>query len=271
MLVCRFWCGTCWIDRFERFGALARIHSASCGIYFPSQRCCCLIITTLIAGIEHSAPRLMNALSLVCKRPISILWHPASLKGQVLKHSLRFHELMIARTHSVAAITLGCQRTSLRFLPLPVQPVSRPARPPRGGRMHAPRLPVHPAAARAPHYRRLRARSRSGRPHAPQPPARPAVGRTPRSRTHAPRPPMRPAAPQPAGNARLGGLGGGCLRAGRRRRCPPRLSLHRRRVHAAGHSGLGAGGQREVAEAGPAGGPRPERCLGTENGSVRRP
>ena len=157
---------------------------------------------------------------------------------------------MIAGTHSVAAITLGCQRTSLRFLPLPVQPVSRPARPPRGGRMHAPRLPVHPAAARAPHYRRLRARSRSGRPHAPQPPARPAVGRTPRSRTHAPRPPMRPAAPQPAGNARLGGLGGGCLRAGRRRRCPPRLSLHRRRLHAAGHSGPGAGGQGEVAEAG---------------------
>ena len=71
VVVCRFWCGTCWIDRFERLGARARIHAASCGIYYPSQRCCCLIITILIAGIEHLAPRSMNALSWFCKRPIS--------------------------------------------------------------------------------------------------------------------------------------------------------------------------------------------------------
>jgi hypothetical protein len=308
-------------------------------------------------------------------------------------------------THSVAAITLGCPRSSPRFPPLPGQPVSRPARPPaaaartpcdflcaprppvrptaavcvparaaaastpycrlhapqpparsaaaaraprRGRRPHAPLPParpavgctsrgrpcapwppVRPAAARAPHYRRLRARSRSGRqhallpparpaaaralrgrrrrrtpptrpaascapcslPHASRPPARPVAARMPRcrpcaprppparpaadaahtprcrlraplsaarpaaaraplGRPHAPRPPFCPTAPQPAAHARLGGLGGGCRRAGRRRRCPPRLPLYRRRVHAAGHSGLGAGGREGVAEAG---------------------
>ncbi len=34
VFVCRFWCGICWIDRFERLGARTRIHAASCGIYF---------------------------------------------------------------------------------------------------------------------------------------------------------------------------------------------------------------------------------------------
>jgi len=49
VFVCRFWCGICWIDRFERLGARTRIHAASCGIYFTRQRFCCFIIT-LIAG-----------------------------------------------------------------------------------------------------------------------------------------------------------------------------------------------------------------------------
>jgi hypothetical protein len=65
---------------------------------------------------------------------------------------------------------------------------------PRGAR--PPAAPhARPAAARAPHYCRLRARSRSGRPHAPLQPARPAAARTPHGRPRAPRPPLaRPAA-----------------------------------------------------------------------------
>ena len=186
-------------------------------------------------------------------------------------------------THSVAAITLGCPCSSPRFPPLPGQPVSRPARPPaaaartpcdflctrgrpcarsRSGRQNALLPPARPAAARTPHSRSRAQRPPLARPaadaahtprcrvRAPLSAARPAAARAPLGRRHAPRPPFCPTAPQPAAHARLGGLGGGCRRAGRRRRCPPRLPLYRRRVHAAGHSGLGAGGREGVAEAG---------------------
>ena len=45
--VCRFSCGTCWIDRFERLGASTRIRAASCLIYFTQQSFCCLIIALI--------------------------------------------------------------------------------------------------------------------------------------------------------------------------------------------------------------------------------
>jgi hypothetical protein len=78
-----------------------------------------------------------------------------------------------------------------------------------------------------------------------------------------------PAAPQHAAHARLGGLGGGCWRAGLRRRCPAAFlsiaAVCTRQGMRRGRPGRGCEGG-----GGLAGGPRPERCLGTENGSVRR-
>ena len=84
-------------------------------------------------------------------------------------------------TRSVAAITLGCPSTSPHFPPLPGQPVSRPARPPRGGRTHSPRPPVRPTTAACVPSRAAAASTPYCRPHAPWPPARSAAAaRAPR-------------------------------------------------------------------------------------------
>jgi hypothetical protein len=133
-------------------------------------------------------------------------WHgphrtPGHGKKYLAEESAQTHSVAAitlgAQTHSVAAITLGCPRSSPRFPSFPGQLVLRPAHPPAAAARTppGPRLPVRPAAARAPHYRRLRADLRSGRQHALLPPARPAVARTPHGRPRAPRPPpARPAA-----------------------------------------------------------------------------
>ena len=134
-------------------------------------------------------------------------WHgphrtPGHGKKYLAEESAQTHSVAAitlgAQTHSVAAITLGCPRSSPRFPSFPGQLVLRPAHPPAAAARTppGPRLPVRPAAARAPHYRRLRADLRSGRQHALLPPARPAVARTPHGRPRAPRPP--PARPTTA-------------------------------------------------------------------------
>jgi hypothetical protein len=90
-------------------------------------------------------------------------------------------------THSVAAITLGCPRSSPRFPPLPGQPVSRPARPPAAAArtpcdfLCAPRPPVRPTTAACVPSRAAAASTPYCRPHAPWPPARSAAAaRAPR-------------------------------------------------------------------------------------------
>jgi hypothetical protein len=88
-------------------------------------------------------------------------------------------------TRSVAAITLGCPSTSPHFPPLPGQPVSRPARPPRGGRPCAPLPPPACPLEQRPLARLTAARTPHGRPRAQRPPlARPAAdaAHTPRCR-----------------------------------------------------------------------------------------
>jgi hypothetical protein len=157
-------------------------------------------------------------------------WHgPHRTPG----HGKKYLAEEIAPTHSVAAITLGCPRSSPRFPPLPGQLILRPARPPAAAartprgrpttaacvparaaaastpycRPHALQPPARPTAARALRGRRPRAPPRTparpavgrtlrGRPCVPWPPARPAATRTPRSRPHAP-PRGRPCAPRP--------------------------------------------------------------------------
>ena len=140
----------------------------------------------------------------------------------------------------------------------------RPGQPPaalvlRGRRSRAPPrtpCPTRPATACAPR----------SRPHAPRPPARPAAALAPRSSaTCSARPPRQtlrgwllpmpnllasPTAPPLPSAPPSASLPCACGRAfGTRRGRPGR--------------GCGGGG-------GPAGCPRPERCLGTENSSVRR-
>jgi len=88
-------------------------------------------------------------------------------------------------TRSVAAITLGCPSTTPHFPPLPGQPVSRPARPPRGGRPCAPLPPPACPLEQRPLARLTAARTPHGRPRAQRPPlARPAAdaAHTPRLR-----------------------------------------------------------------------------------------
>ena len=192
-------------------------------------------------------------------------------------------------TRSVAAITLGCPSTSPHFPPLPGQPVSRPARPPRGGRPCAPLPPPACPLEQRPLARLTAARTPHGRPRAQRPPlARPAadaVSHTPRYRLRAPQSAARPAAAlAPRSSAT-------CSARPPRRTlrgwlppmpnlpasptapplpsAPPSASLPcacgRAFGTRRGRPGRGCGGG-----GGPAGCPRPERCLGTENGSVRR-
>ena len=83
-------------------------------------------------------------------------------------------------TRSVAAITLGCPSTSPHFPPLPGQPVSRPARPPRGGRPCAPLPPPACPLEQRPLARLTAARTPHGRPRAQRLPlARPAAAQRP--------------------------------------------------------------------------------------------
>jgi hypothetical protein len=105
-------------------------------------------------------------------------------------------------TRSVAAITLGCPSTTPHFPPLPGQPVSRPARPPRGGRPCAPLPPPACPLEQRPLARLTAARTPHGRPRAQRPPlARPAADAacgsvlTAAGRSRAPprTPPTRPA------------------------------------------------------------------------------